>query len=136
MKITEIQAEAILNLRLRNLAKLEEIKIRGEQDDLSAEKDTLTKLLSSKGRIKTLIKKELSLLEKEYGDQRLSKVVDRSESKAFNELDLIASDPITVVVSDRGWIRSAKGHDIDPKTLSFKSGDAFRLSFRDRKSVV
>ncbi|MDG1987611.1 MAG: DNA topoisomerase IV subunit A [Halieaceae bacterium] len=132
LKVTEIQAEAILNLRLRNLAKLEEIKIRGDQDDLSAEKDTLTKLLSSKGRIKTLIKKELTLLGKEYGDQRLSKVVDRSESKAFNELDLIASDPITVVVSDRGWIRSAKGHDIDPRTLSFKSGDAFRLSFRGR----
>ena len=132
LKVTEIQAEAILNLRLRNLAKLEEIKIRGEQDDLSAEKDTLTKLLSSKGRIKTLIKKELTLLGKEYGDQRLSKVVDRSESKAFNELDLIASDPITVVVSDRGWIRSAKGHDIDPRTLSFKSGDAFKLSFRGR----
>ena len=132
LKVTEIQAEAILNLRLRNLAKLEEIKIRGEQDDLSVEKDTLMKLLSSKGRIKTLIKKELTLLGKEYGDQRLSKVVDRSESKAFNELDLIASDPITVVVSDRGWIRSAKGHDIDPRTLSFKSGDTFRLSFRGR----
>ncbi len=132
LKVTEIQAEAILNLRLRNLAKLEEIKIRGEQDDLSTEKKTLTKLLSSKTRIKTLIKKELTEIAKEHGDPRRSKVILRKESRAFNEVDLIASDPITVVVSDRGWIRSAKGHDIDPRSLSFKSGDAYRLSYRGR----
>jgi topoisomerase-4 subunit A len=115
--ISDMQAEAILELKLRNLAKLEEMKIRGEQDELEAERDKLQKILGSAARLKTLIKKELLAVAEEYGDDRRSPLVERGEAKAFSELELMSADPITVVMSQMGWIRAAKGHDIDPSSL-------------------
>ncbi len=132
--ITDAQAEAILELKLRNLAKLEETKIKGEQDDLALERDELNKILGSAARLKTLIKKELIAVAEEYGDDRRSPLVMRDEAKAFSELELVSADPITVVLSEKGWIRAGKGHDIDPETLSYKSGDSFKLSVCGRSN--
>ncbi|MEH6568059.1 MAG: DNA topoisomerase IV subunit A [Halioglobus sp.] len=126
--LTDVQAEAILDLKLRNLAKLEEMKIRGEQDELAIERDELQVILGSAARLKTLIKKELITVAKEYGDDRRSPIVLREDAKAFSELELVAADPITVVMSEKGWIRAGKGHDIDPTALSYKSGDSFKMS--------
>jgi topoisomerase IV subunit A len=125
--ISDIQAEAILDLKLRNLAKLEEMSIRGEQDELQQERDQLQKILGSEARLKTLIKKELLEVAEKYGDERRSPLVTRSEAKAFSELELVTADPITVVMSEKGWIRAAKGHDIDPTSLSYKSGDSYKM---------
>ena len=111
-------AEAILELKLRHLAKLEEVKIRAEQDELSSERAQLQKLLGSEARLKTLIKNELTEVAEQFGDERRSRLVERSEARAFTELDLMTTDPVTVVMSEKGWIRAAKGHDIDPGTLS------------------
>ncbi|RLQ23520.1 DNA topoisomerase IV subunit A [Seongchinamella sediminis] len=130
--ISDVQAEAILELKLRNLAKLEEMKIRGEQDELEAERDQLEKILGSAARLKTLIKKELLAVAEQYGDDRRSPLVLRGEAQAFNELDLLSADPITVVMSDKGWIRAAKGHEIDPTSLSYKSGDGYKMAARGR----
>jgi len=127
-KLTDVQAEAILELKLRNLAKLEEMNIRAEQDDLKDERDSLKKTLGSDARLKTLIKNELIAVAEKYGDERRSPLVAREESKAFSELELVTADPITVVMSAKGWIRAAKGHDIDPASLSYKSGDEFKMS--------
>jgi topoisomerase-4 subunit A len=132
--ITDVQAEAILELKLRNLAKLEEMKIRGEQDELEQERDQLQKILGSAARLKTLIKKELLAVAEEYGDERRSPLAVRDEAKAFSELELLSADPITVVMSDRGWIRAAKGHEIDPASLSYKSGDGYKMSVRGRSN--
>jgi topoisomerase-4 subunit A len=123
--LTAIQADAILDLRLRQLAKLEEQKIRGEQADLDAERADIEKTINSKARLKTLIKKEILADTEEYGDDRVSPVVQRDEAQAFKEKDLLTSDPVTVVLSEKGWIRAAKGHDIDPTELSYRSGDTF-----------
>lgn len=125
--ISDIQAEAILDLKLRNLAKLEEMSIRGEQDELQQESDRLQKILGSEARLKTLIKKELLEVAEKFGDERRSPLVARPEAKAFSELELVTADPITVVMSEKGWIRAAKGHDIDPTSLSYKSGDSFKM---------
>ena len=127
-KITAIQADAILDLRLRQLAKLEEIKIRGEQDELSAERADLEKTINSKARLKTLIKKEIQADAETYGDERVSEVVEREEAAAFKEKDLISSEPVTVVLSEKGWIRAAKGHDIDATELNYRSGDSYLVS--------
>ena len=132
--ITDVQAEAILELKLRHLAKLEEMKIRGEQDELEAERDQLQTVLGSAARLKTLIKKELLAVAEQFGDERRSPLVERGEAQAFNELDLLSSDPITVVMSEKGWIRAAKGHDIDPTSLSYKSGDVFKMVARGRSN--
>jgi len=132
--ITDIQAEAILDLKLRNLAKLEEMKIRGEQDELEQERDQLQKTLGSAARLKTLIKKELLAVAEKYGDDRRSPLVLREEAKAFSALELLTADPITVVMSEKGWIRAAKGHDIDPTSLSYKSGDEFKMAVRGRSN--
>ncbi|MDG1944513.1 MAG: DNA topoisomerase IV subunit A [Halioglobus sp.] len=126
-KISDIQAEAILDLKLRHLAKLEEISIRTEQDDLQKERDQLQKVLGSDARLKTLIKKELLAVAETYGDERRSILVERGEAKAFSELELLTADPTTVVMSQKGWIRAAKGHDIDPTSLSYKSGDGYKM---------
>lgn len=126
--ISDIQAEAILDLKLRNLAKLEEMSIRGEQDELQQERDQLQKVLGSEARLKTLIKKELLAVAEKFGDDRRSPLVTGVEAKAFSELELVSADPITVVISEKGWIRSAKGHDIDPTSLSYKSGDSFKMA--------
>ena len=132
--ISDIQAEAILELKLRNLAKLEEMKITGEQDELEEERAQLEKILGSDARLKTLIKKELTAVAEQYGDDRRSPLAEREEAKAFSELELISADPITVVLSEKGWIRGAKGHDIDPTSLSYKSGDGFKLAVRGRSN--
>lgn len=122
------QAEAILELKLRHLAKLEEMKIRGEQDELSAERDELQSILGSPERLRELIKTELIQDAETYGDDRRSPIVARQEAKAFSETDLVSNDPVTVVLSDKGWVRAAKGHDIDPTGLSYKGGDHFALA--------
>ncbi|WP_116367965.1 DNA topoisomerase IV subunit A [Parahaliea mediterranea] len=132
--ITDVQAEAILELKLRNLAKLEEMKIRGEQDELNAEREKLELTLGSEARLKTLIKKELVAAAEQYGDERRSQLAVRDEAKAFSALELMSADPITVVLSDKGWIRAAKGHDIDPGSLSYKSGDGFKLAVHGRSN--
>ncbi|MFM2484720.1 DNA topoisomerase IV subunit A [Celerinatantimonas yamalensis] len=119
------QAEAILEIKLRQLAKLEEVKIRSEQDELDEERQKLEKLLGSERRLNTLIKKELLSDAEKYGDDRRSPLVERSESKALKEKDLVPAEPITVVLSQMGWARSAKGHDIDAAGLSYKSGDQY-----------
>ena len=132
--ISDVQAEAILELKLRNLAKLEEMKIRTEQDELEKERDGLQKTLGSSARLKTLIKKELLAVAENFGDERRSPLVSRDEARAFSELELMTADPITVVMSEKGWIRAAKGHDIDPESLSYKSGDGFRSAVRGRSN--
>jgi topoisomerase-4 subunit A len=132
--ISDVQAEAILDLKLRNLAKLEEMKIRGEQDELALERDELQKILGSAARLKTLIKKELLAVAEQFGDERRSPLVLRDDAKAFSDVELMSADPITVVMSEKGWIRGAKGHDIDPASLSYKSGDAFKMAVRGRSN--
>ncbi|GAB5452246.1 MAG: DNA topoisomerase IV subunit A [Halioglobus sp.] len=133
-KITDVQAEAILELKLRNLAKLEEMNIRAEQKELEDERDSLKKTLGSAARLKTLIKNELKAVVEKFGDARRSPLIERDEAKAFSELELMTADPITVVMSEKGWIRAAKGHDIDPTTLSYKSGDAYKMSALGRSN--
>lgn len=132
--LSEIQAESILELKLRHLAKLEEMKIRGEQDELEKERDNLEKILGSDRRLKTLIKKELAADAELFGDDRRSPVVARGEAKAFSETDLLGSDPVTVVISDKGWVRAAKGHDVDVEGLSYKSGDKYLLSCKGKSN--
>ncbi len=127
-KLSDIQAEAILELKLRHLAKLEEMKILTEQKELEQERDYLEKILSSEQRLKTLVKKEIQADAKEFGDERRSPIVARQAAQALNPSALVPSDPITVIVSDKGWVRAAKGHDIDLSALSFKSGDSFLTS--------
>ncbi|MCX2979820.1 DNA topoisomerase IV subunit A [Halieaceae bacterium IMCC14734] len=134
-QISDVQAEAILELKLRNLAKLEETRIRGEQDELAAERDQLQKTLGSEARLKTLIKKELIAVADEFGDERRSPLAEREEARAFTEMELLTTDPITVVMSDKGWIRAAKGHDIDPEALSYKSGDSYKMSVSGRTNM-
>jgi topoisomerase-4 subunit A len=124
--LTGTQAEAILELKLRHLAKLEEMKIRDEQDVLSDERAELEKILGSKARLKTLIKKELLADAERYGDERRSVLVERGAAQALREEDLVPSEPLTVILSKSGWVRAAKGHDIDPSTLNYRAGDEFR----------
>ena len=135
-KITDVQAEAILNLRLRQLAKLEEISIKAEQEQLNAERKTLEQLLKSSARLKTLIKKEIQADMAEFGDERRTPIVRREESKAFSEAELMSTEPVTIVLSDRGWARSAKGHDVDPTSLQYKSGDSFKIAARGKSNQL
>ena len=123
--LSDTQAEYILDTKLRQLARLEEVKIRAEQDELAREKAELELLLGSEARLKTLVKKELKATAEEFGDERRSPLTERGEAQAFNEKDLMTAEPITAVLSDKGWLRAAKGHDIDPTSLSYKSGDKF-----------
>jgi len=132
--LSDIQAEAILNLRLRQLAKLEEFKIRAEQDELSTERDALEKVLGSERRLKTLVRKELETIAAEFGDERRSTLVQRDEAQAFNEMDLLSADPVTVVLSEKGWIRAAKGHEVDGASLNYKAGDGFFAAVQGRSN--
>ncbi|WP_394178924.1 DNA topoisomerase IV subunit A [Marinomonas posidonica] len=132
--LSEIQAEAILELKLRHLAKLEEIRIRGEQDELEKERKMLEGLLSSDRKLKKLISDEIQEAVDLFGDDRRTPIVARKEAQAFSEEDLLSNDPITVVISKQGWIRAAKGHDIDVQGLSYKSGDEFLISTRGRSN--
>ncbi len=123
--LSDLQANAILDLRLRQLAKLEEIKLTAEKTALETEKADLEKTLGSQARLKTLIKKELLAVAEAYGDDRVAPLVSVSEAKAFSEEALLTNEPILVILSQQGWIRSAKGHDLDPRELSYRGGDAF-----------
>lgn len=133
-KLSDRQAEAILDLRLRNLAKLEEMKIKGEQKDLAEERKTLEGLLGSKARMKTLIKNEIKEDADTYGDDRRSEFVVREEAQAFKEEELISTEPVTIILSEGGWIRAAKGHEVDASTLAYKSGDNLKLSARGKSN--
>lgn len=132
--LSDVQAEAILNLRLRQLARLEEMKIRGEQDELSTERDALQKTLGSKQRLKTLVRKELENIADEFGDDRRSPIVQREEAQAYSEAELLTAEPVTVVLSAKGWIRAAKGHDVEVAGLSYKAGDSFLGAARGRSN--
>ncbi|SEQ35070.1 topoisomerase-4 subunit A [Rosenbergiella nectarea] len=132
--LSETQAEAILELKLRHLARLEEMKIRGEQQDLEKERDELQALLASERKMNTLLKKELQADAKLYGDDRRSPLQERSEAKAISETDLVPSEPVTIVLSQMGWIRAARGHDIDPTGLSYKAGDNYLASAKGKSN--
>lgn len=123
--LSEAQADYILDTKLRQLARLEEMKIKGEQEALAKEKADLEKILGSKARLKTLVKKEIKEAADEFGDERRSPIVEREEAKALSETDLMPSEPITVVLSKMGWVRAAKGHDVDAPGLNYKSGDDY-----------
>lgn len=126
--LTDTQAEAILELRLRHLAKLEEMKIRGEQAELAKERDELEKILGSNTKLKNLIRKELLADAEKYGDNRNSPIVERTAAQALQETEVIASEPVTIVLSTMGWIRAAKGHEIDASSLSYKAGDSLKTA--------
>ncbi|MEH6452384.1 MAG: DNA topoisomerase IV subunit A [Psychromonas sp.] len=133
-ELSDTQAHAILEIKLRQLAKLEEIQIRGEMETLSEEQKKLELLLSSERRLKTLIKKEIKADADKYGDDRRSPLIERIEAKALTEKELIPSEAVTVVLSTQGWVRSAKGHDIDAHALSYKAGDEFLTSAQGRSN--
>ncbi len=132
--LVESQAEYILDTKLRQLARLEEMKIQEEQQALEKERDGLLQTLDSPRRLKTLVRKELLAAAEEFGDDRRSPIVVRGEAQAFSETDLLSADPITVVISEKGWIRAAKGHEIDPAALNYKSGDSFKLTARGKSN--
>ena len=135
-ELTELQADYILDTRLRQLARLEEMKIRGEQDELARERDALQQMLASKARLKTLIRKEIQADAEKYGDARRSQLVDRAPAQALDETALIPSEPVTIVLSKNGWVRVARGHDIDPVEMSYKSGDEFAVVARGRSNQL
>ena len=124
--LSDEQADAILNLRLRHLAKLEENQLKAEQDELEKERSNLEAILGSERRLNTLIKKEIQEDAKKYASPRMSQLVEREEAKMISESDMTPAEPVTVILSEMGWVRCAKGHDIDPKSLSYKAGDNYR----------
>ena len=124
--LSDEQADAILNLRLRHLAKLEENQLKAEQDELEKERLNLEAILGSERRLNTLIKKEIQEDAKKYANPRISQLVEREEAKMISESDMTPAEPVTVILSEMGWVRCAKGHDIDPKSLSYKAGDNYR----------
>ncbi|MBT3505120.1 MAG: DNA topoisomerase IV subunit A [Piscirickettsiaceae bacterium] len=132
--ITDRQAEAILELKLRHLAKLEEMKLQGELDELAKERKQLELLLSSETRLKTLIRKELTADAEKFGDDRRSILVNRDAAKALSESELLPTEPITIVLSESGWVRAAKGHDVDPGSLNFRTGDRYATSVKARSN--
>jgi len=132
--LTETQAEAILELKLRHLAKLEEMKIRGEQSELEKERDQLQGILASERKMNNLLKKELQADAQAYGDERRSPLQEREEAKAMSEHDMLPSEPVTIVLSQMGWVRSAKGHDIDAPGLNYKAGDSFKAAVKGKSN--
>ena len=125
-KLSEEQAEAILETKLRHLAKLEEMKIREEQKELAEERSGIEAVLKSKAKLRKLVADEIRADAEKYGDERRSKIIEREAAQAIDETTLIANDPVTVVLSTGGFVRAAKGHEIDPRSLSYKTGDAFQ----------
>lgn len=123
--LSDKQAEAILNLRLRHLAKLEEHQLQAEKDKLEEERSNLELILGSERRLNTLIKKEIQEDAKKYASPRMSQLVEREEAKAISESEMTPAEPVTVILSEMGWVRCAKGHDIDPAGLSYKAGDKY-----------
>jgi len=132
--LVEMQAEYILETKLRQLARLEEMKIREDQKDLQKERDNLQKILDSAVKLKNLVRKELLQVAEEFGDARRSPIVAREEAQAFSETELMSVEPITVVISDKGWIRAAKGHDIDAAGLSYKAGDSLKFAIHGKSN--
>ncbi len=124
-KLSDEQAEAILDIKLRHLARLEEMQIKKEQKDLAAEQEEIEQTLKSSARMKKLIRKELEADMEKFGDKRRSPIVERKEAQAMRETEILPTEPMTVVLSTMGWVRAAKGHDVDPQSLSYKSGDTF-----------
>jgi topoisomerase-4 subunit A len=133
-QLSEAQAEAILETKLRHLARLEEMRIRGEQEDLARERDGLEKLLGSRAKLRKLVRDEIIADAGKYGDDRRSRLVERAAAQAIDETELVASEPVTVVLSKSGWVRAARGHEIDPRTLSYKTGDEFHGCTRGRST--
>ena len=134
--ITDAQAEAILELKLRHLAKLEEMQIRGEQKALAEEHADLEQTLKSKARLVKLMKTEIEALAEKHGDKRRTAIVEREAAQAISESELVADEPVTVVLSERGWARAAKGHEIDVVGLSYRSGDQFLSAARGRSNQL
>ncbi|WP_410013450.1 DNA topoisomerase IV subunit A [Sodalis sp. C49] len=132
--LSETQADAILELKLRHLAKLEEMKIRGEQAELEKEREKLQGILASERKLSNLLKKEIEADIAAYGDPRRSPLVERGEARALSENELTPSEPVTIILSTMGWVRSAKGHDIDPSALNYKSGDNFLSAARGKSN--
>jgi topoisomerase IV subunit A len=128
------QAEAILDTKLRNLAKLEEMKIRGEQAELATERSEIQGLLGSPERLKAMIREEIRADAEKYGDKRRTRIVEREAAKAIDETELVVSEPVTVVLSTAGFVRQAKGHEIDPRGLSYKAGDGFQAVARGKST--
>ncbi len=122
-KLSETQADYILETKLRQLARLEEMKLKGEQDELEEERAKLQVTLNSKARLRTLVKDEIAKDAKTYGDERRSPLVARAAATALSESDLVPSEPVTIIVSEKGWVRAAKGHDVDATTMAFREGD-------------
>ena len=135
-KLSEIQANAILEIRLRQLAKLEQLKIENERNGLVDERNDIEKILKSKSRLKTLIKNELNEIKELFGEERKSPIIDSTNAKIFSEEETIVTEPITVVLSKAGWVRSAKGHDIDPNTLSYRGDDSLQDFARGRSNQL
>ncbi len=133
-KLTEDQADAILDTKLRHLAKLEEMQIRSEQDKLSKERDEIEKTLSSSQRMKKLIREELTASAEKFGDKRKSPIVEREEAQAMKVTEILPTEPLTIILSSKGWVRAAKGHDIDATTISYKAGDEYLVSVNGRSN--
>jgi topoisomerase-4 subunit A len=123
--LSDAQAEYVLNTRLRQLARLEEMKIRGEQESLEKERQKLEGLLGSKAKLKRLIRDEIRADADKYGDARRSPLVEREAAEAMDETDVAPAEPVTIILSEKGWVRAAKGHEIDPRSLSYKAGDSY-----------
>ncbi len=132
--LTEIQANAILDIRLRQLAKLEEIELRREQDELAAERAIIQEYLDNPDSLTTLIIDELNADMKEHGNERVSQLAEREEAQALKESDLVPSEPITAVLSKAGWIRAAKGHEVDATGMTYRSGDAYQAHVRGKSN--
>jgi topoisomerase-4 subunit A len=132
--LTDVQADYILDTRLRQLARLEEMKIRGEQDELAKERAKLLALLGSEAKLKKLVRQEILDDAEKYGDARRSPIVARAEARALSETELMPTEPVTVVLSEKGWVRCAKGHDIDATGLSYKAGDGFKAAAPGRSN--
>jgi topoisomerase-4 subunit A len=130
--LSDAQAEYVLDTKLRQLARLEEMKIRAEQDELARERDKLQALLGSPTKLRNLIKKEIEQDALTYGDDRRSPLVQRQEAQAYSEMDLVSSEPVTVVLSAKGWIRAGKGHDLDGTGLAYKAGDGFLVAVKGK----
>jgi topoisomerase-4 subunit A len=133
-KLSYEQAESVLELKLRKLSKLEEIKIQGELDELSEESLGLKQILGSNQRLKTLIKKEIATDAEKYGDDRRSPIVAREDARAIDVNELIPTEPLTIILSDKGWVRAAKGHDIDAESLNYRAGDECKQVARGRSN--
>jgi topoisomerase-4 subunit A len=133
-KLSDEQAEAILDTKLRHLAKLEEMKIRDEQQRLADERADLEALLASKAKLTKLIRTEIVADAEEYGDERRTRIVERAAAQAIEETELVANEPVTIVLSTGGFVRAAKGHEIDPLTLTYTTGDAFQAAARGRST--